>query len=59
MKRTNIPIDPAPPEDDPVKVFVRVPDHLVSIIQAIAKRQRTSPAVVVAQALSDYCHRGL
>jgi hypothetical protein len=34
------------------------PKHLWPVVCAIAKRQQTSPEVILAQAVSDYCHRG-
>jgi hypothetical protein len=40
-------------------MWLRIPEHLIAPLQGIARRQRTSLQVIVAQALSDYVHRGL
>lgn len=34
------------------------PKHLWPIVCAIAKRQKTTPDMVLRQAVSDYCHKG-
>lgn len=40
-------------------VYVAVPAHLVPVVRAIAARQQTTPEVVIAQAIRDYCEGGV
>lgn len=39
--------------------FVRIPIHLMPILRSIARRQRTTIDVIIAQAIRDYCEGGL
>lgn len=39
--------------------YVSIPPRLLPVLVAIARRQHTTVAVIVAQAISDYCEGGL
>jgi len=41
------------------QVSYRIPDHLMPVLKSIARRQRTTVQVIIAQALADYCNGAL